>query len=133
MGLNEKRICYCWSCRAETEQHGSGFCARCYREEYDHQFLPMDRVRHVATGEVLYVNSAHYLDFASGTARQMFSVCRQLEPGEKHPGKLYYADECELMHRHVFRPYKGIRRCDCGEVFTTGADCMVPADGVTRH
>lgn len=132
-GADDKRICYCWSCWKETEQHGSGFCAACYHEDLDTSFLPMDSVRHKASGQELKVNSAHYFDFSSGARRAMFSVCGTLKPGEKHPGKLYYQDECELIHRHVYRPYKGIRRCDCGQVFTTMADTMLPRGVVTRH
>lgn len=128
-----KRICYCHSCWKETEEHGIGFCAECHNPQYDTWFLPMDHVRHKESGKELHVNSAHYMDFESGAKRQMFSVCGKLEPGEKHPGKLYYQDECELVHRHVFRPYKGIRRCDCGQVFTTMADTMLPRGVVTQH
>ncbi|MBB5414089.1 hypothetical protein [Paraburkholderia atlantica] len=92
-------------------------------------FLPMDHVRVKATGEDLYVNSAHYVCLESGKPRQMFSVCRRLKPGETR--KLYYADECELIHRHDFQPYKGILRCGCGQVYTTMADTMMPRGEVT--
>jgi hypothetical protein len=129
--MSEKLICYCWTCWKETEQHGSGFCADCYQPELDEMFLPMDRVRVKATGEELHINSAHYLDFQNPAPRRMFSVCGPLAPGEKHPGKLRYEDECELAHRHVYRPYKGIRRCDCGQVFATMADMMAPSGDVT--
>ncbi|QGZ66324.1 hypothetical protein [Paraburkholderia acidisoli] len=126
--MSEKRVCYCHRCWKETEEHGIGFCAECYNPAYDTYFLPMDRVRHKATGEELTINSAHYF---SVDGRPMFSVCRRLKPGEEHPGQLYYQDECEFVHRHVFRPYKGIRRCDCGQIFTTMADTMPPREKVT--
>lgn len=97
----------------------------------DEHLLPMDHVRVKATGEDLYVNSAHYVCMKTGKPRQMFSVCRTLAPGEEHPGTLYYADECELIHRHDFQPYKGILRCDCGQIYTTMADRMMPRGDVT--
>ena len=92
-------------------------------------FLPMDRVRVIATGEELVVNSAHYICMKTGKPRQMFSICRFVPKGEKP--LLFYADECELMHRHDFQPYKGILRCECGQVYTTMADHMPPRRDVT--
>jgi len=91
--------------------------------------LPMDRVRVISTGEELVVSSAHYICLESGKPRQMFSICRFVPEGETRP--LFYADECELIHRHDFRPYKGIRRCECGDVYTTMADHMPPRGDVT--
>jgi hypothetical protein len=93
------------------------------------ELLPMDRVRVKATGEELMVNSAHYTCFQTGTRRQMFSICRFVPKGETPP--LFYADECELVHRHDYKPYKGVRRCDCGQVYTTMADYMAPRGDVT--
>lgn len=85
--------------------------------------LPMDLVR-LSDGEEALVNSAHYLD-TSG--RQQFSVCGKPVPDDGGP--LYYADECELMHRHDYKPYGPIRRCDCGAVYTTMADVMAKPSG----
>jgi hypothetical protein len=93
------------------------------------EFLPMDHVRVKATGEELYVNSAHYVCLKTGVPRQMFSICRFVPKGEAPP--LFYADECELIHRCEFKPYKGIRRCDCGQVYTTMADYMLPRGEVS--
>jgi hypothetical protein len=91
--------------------------------------LPGDHVRVKSTGEDLYVNSAHYICMESGKPRQMFSIVRRVPKGEVPP--LFYADECELIHRHQFKEYKGIERCDCGQVYTTMADYMVPRGEVT--
>lgn len=91
--------------------------------------LPGDRVRVRATGEELRVNSAHYICTKFGTPRQMFSICRFVPEGEARP--LFYADECELIHRHEFKAYKGFQRCDCGQVYTTMADFMPPRGPVT--
>lgn len=93
------------------------------------QFLPGDHVRVRATGEELYVSSAHYVCMKSGKPRRMFSICRYVPEGEVRP--LFYEDECELIHRCEFKPYKGIRRCDCGLVYTTMADYMPPRGEVT--
>lgn len=93
------------------------------------EILPGDHVRVKETGEDLYVSSAHYVCMKSGKPRQMFSICRFVPEGETRP--LFYADECELIHRHEFTPYHGIKRCDCGQVYTTMADHMLPRNEVT--
>lgn len=93
------------------------------------EILPMDRVR-LPDGSEAVVSSAHYSCYKSPTPRQMFSICPPGGVGP-YPGPLYYADECELIHRHDYKRYKGIRRCDCGEVYTTMADEMAPRRPVT--
>lgn len=89
--------------------------------------LPMDRVR-LPDGSEAIVNSAAYSDHEG--RRQMFSVCPPGGSGP-YPGPLYYADECTLLHRCAFKPYGPIRRCDCGLVYTTMADTMLPRREVT--
>ena len=68
------------------------------------KFLPMDIVKLPDDSEAV-VNSAHYI---SKDGRQMFSICGFVEDWDNRP--LYYFDECELVHRHIFNNYK----CDCG-------------------
>lgn len=94
----------------------------------EYHALPMDLVK-LPDGREVTVNSAHYLDLALGKARQMFSICGRLEEGEAP--KLFFADECELIHRHEFKQYGPAKRCDCGEIYTTVADYMTPRDPVT--
>jgi len=89
--------------------------------------LPMDRVR-LPDGTEAIVNSAAYSD-QSGQ-RQMFTICPPGGVGP-YPGPMYYADECELIHRCIFNPYGPIRRCECGAVYTTLADTMIPRGPTT--
>jgi hypothetical protein len=93
------------------------------------EILPMDHVR-LPDGSEAYVNSAHYFDYEAEPPRQMFSICPPGGVGP-YPGPLFYADECLLIHRHDFKPYGPIRRCECGEVYTTLADVMAPREDVT--
>ena len=88
----------------------------------------MDAVK-LPDGSEATVNSANYIDLASGHARQMFSICGKLEEGESP--KLYFSDECELIHRHDFKQYGPVKKCDCGEIYTTMADYMTPRKSVT--
>ena len=90
--------------------------------------LPMDAVK-LPDGSEATVNSAHYLDLASGYARQMFSICGKLKEGEAP--KLYFADECEFIHRHDFKQYGPVQKCECGAIYTTMADYMTPRNPVT--
>ena len=69
--------------------------------------LPMDAVK-LPDGSDEIVNSANYIDLASGYARQMFSICGKLEEGEAP--KLYFSDECELIHRHDFKQYWPVKK-----------------------
>ena len=87
------------------------------------KLLPMDKVKEIATGRVVTVNSAHYLmppDFSQGV-----SICGRV-------GEVFPATDFEFVHRCQFKPYKGIRRCDCGAVYTTMADMLKP-DGIVEH
>jgi hypothetical protein len=94
----------------------------------EYKALPMDLVR-LIDGKEAVVNSAHYIDLATGKARQMFSVCEKVPEGEAPP--LYFADECELIHRHDFRQYGPVQKCDCGAIYTTMDDYMTPRNPVT--
>lgn len=88
--------------------------------------LPADLVR-LPDGTEAMVSSSHYID---STGRRMFSIFPQ-EGLKKFPDRLYYHDECQLLHRHDYKPYHGIRRCDCGAIYTTMADEMMPYKPVT--
>ena len=94
----------------------------------EYQALPMDLVR-LPCGKDAVVNCANYFDFSTGKVRQMFSICEKVPDGATPP--LYFADECEFIHRHEFKPYGQAKRCDCGEIYTTMADYMTPRHPVT--
>ena len=94
----------------------------------EYKALPMDAVK-LPDGSEATVNSAHYLDLSSGHARQMFSICGKLKDGEAP--KLYFSDECELIHRHDFKQYGPVQKCDCGAVYTTMAGYWQLSKSVT--
>lgn len=81
------------------------------------KLLPMDLVR-LPDGTPATVNSAHYLD----GERQGFSVCGKPVPDDGGP--IYWADECEFLHRCEFKPCGPVQRCACGAIRTTLAEAM---------
>lgn len=89
------------------------------------KLLPGDLVL-LPDGSEAMVNSAHYWN----GGRQGFSAMGLPIPDDGGP--LYYADECQLIHRHEYKPYGPIRRCSCGAVYTTLADTMQKPTGPTH-
>ena len=65
------------------------------------KLMPMDNVKEIATGEMVTVNSAHYLMFPE--LSQGVSICGR-------PGKVFPATGFELVHRCEFKPHGGLRR-----------------------
>lgn len=78
----------------------------------------MDKVKETSTGELLTVNSAHYL-VSIVTGEQGISVIGR-------PDEVFPASNFDLVHRCEFKPYKNIKRCECGEIYTTMADTIKP-------
>lgn len=79
--------------------------------------MPMDEIKNKVTGEERRVNSAHYADFSTGVKRQRISICGM--------EGTHLSEDWEFIHRCEYKPYNGgIKRCDCGEVYTTMADLM---------
>jgi len=95
------------------------------------ELLPGDLVK-LPDGSESFINSAHYSDCETITPRQMFSICPPNGKGP-YPGPLFYADECTLIHRHNFKPYGPVKRCECGEIHTTVGDSMLPHKEVKWH